>query len=212
MDVGANTGIYSILACAADPRVHVKAFEPFPEILKVLEHNIALNDFGDRIAVYPVALSDRSEQVALYVPEKTEGVLETSCSLEASFKGNCPSHVDVMAQTLDSLKLKEPISLVKVDIEGHEHAFLAGGYQTIQKDRPILLVEVLPPAQFQGLQDFLSSSGYRDFRLRPQTVIEAQEVTYDAEAWNHAFVPPERMSFFLKCCEICGLQVQRIGA
>ena len=45
IDIGANTGIYSLLAQATNPRAKVLAFEPIKRVRKKLKANILLNKF-----------------------------------------------------------------------------------------------------------------------------------------------------------------------
>ena len=60
-DVGANTGIFSLLATTANKSIIAHAFEPVPYIINLLRSNIAINsEISTRISVHECALSDRS--------------------------------------------------------------------------------------------------------------------------------------------------------
>ena len=48
LDIGANTGVYSLVASAINPKCQVTAFEPVPVVYKKLAGNIELNSFEDR--------------------------------------------------------------------------------------------------------------------------------------------------------------------
>ncbi len=48
VDVGANTGIFSLIACATNSDIRVIAFEPVPEIYEKLVTNVTINAFQDR--------------------------------------------------------------------------------------------------------------------------------------------------------------------
>src|SRR5260370_25620164 len=45
LDIGANTGLYAVLACAANPAAKVFAWEPVPYLAQKLRNNISLNGF-----------------------------------------------------------------------------------------------------------------------------------------------------------------------
>src|ERR1700722_13685174 len=62
-DIGANVGIYSLYAAAK--RVHVVAFEPAAGNYYLLNRNIELNGFADRVEAYCVALSDETSARSL---------------------------------------------------------------------------------------------------------------------------------------------------
>ena len=86
IDVGANNGLYSILAAIARPDLRGLAFEPYPPVVDVLRGNLAINALDARIDVVQCALSDHDGEAALFLPDQGHGLLETSCSLEAKFK------------------------------------------------------------------------------------------------------------------------------
>jgi len=68
VDVGANTGIYTLLACAASPHCRVVAFEPVPRVFRRLEENIALNGWQGRCEARCEAIADRDGVVPFHNP------------------------------------------------------------------------------------------------------------------------------------------------
>jgi FkbM family methyltransferase len=207
IDVGANNGLYSILACLT-PNRKVVAFEPLPTALDAFRRNLILNEMTGRVTIHEVALSDRKGTATLHIPSPGHGLLETSASLEAEFK---PSHsiIDVPVQRLDDLDCADFIGLMKVDIEGHEHAFLRGARATILRDRPIIFAEIVGPAKRGEIGAFLHSVDYMDFRLRPDMAIHDGEVLFDDAAWNHALIPNEKLLKFKEICDSCSLPMLR---
>ena len=175
---------------------------------RILALNIEANRLGERVEIQPVALSAESGSMTLYLPDPGHGLLETSCSLEASFK---PWHdtIEIESRRLDDIALPAPVTVMKVDIEGHEHAFLDGAAATIGRDRPFIFIEVLDvvPAVAAKLTAFLATADYVDFRLRPDMAILAADVGYDPAGWNHAFVPRDRLAVFLAACLASNLRV-----
>ena len=59
--------------------------------------------------------------------------------------------------SIDALGIAERISLAKIDVEGHERQVLEGMRETIDRDRPTLIVEGDDPAVAALLEEF----GYR---------------------------------------------------
>src|SRR5690606_20518794 len=59
LDIGANTGFYSLLACSVNSRAQVYAFEPVPKIFDLLRQNIEANNFGVRCEPRAVAVSNQ---------------------------------------------------------------------------------------------------------------------------------------------------------
>ena len=59
VDIGANIGVYSILA--ASKKAKVIAVEPVPSTFEMLKKNIILNDFQDLIEPLNIAISNKKE-------------------------------------------------------------------------------------------------------------------------------------------------------
>jgi FkbM family methyltransferase len=195
LDVGANTGLYALLAARVAPAVEVRAFEPYGAARAVLERNLALNpDLAGRVEVVPWAVSDRQGEAPLYVPSDAHGLVETSCSLDPTFKDDVVGAVTVPVTTLDDYTAgggtSGPVVLIKVDVEGHESQALAGAEAVLARDQPVVLVEVLPRADGAALTALVHRQGYRSFRLRPDGAVEEDHVAFDPAAWNHLLVPP----------------------
>ncbi|WP_246102242.1 FkbM family methyltransferase [Methylobacterium terricola] len=212
VDVGANTGLYSVMAAVIAPGRPILAFEPLPLALAALRRNIAANDIRHAIAVHESALSDHSGKATLHIPDPSHGLIETSASLEADFKprNRATTLLEVTVATLDSVDIPGPIGVIKVDIEGHEHAFLEGARATIARERPIVFIELLQGAPSHRIRHFVREMGYVDFRLRPDLAIhDGGEILYDPLAWNHALVPAERLLKFQEACQSCGLAMLR---
>lgn len=156
-DVGANIGIYSVLLAAAAPHGHVQAFEPVPETHQRLLHNIAANDVPN-VTVHNVALSDRAGTARMAVHPDAHG-----CDQIGEVEDGADA-LDVPTMTgdefLDTSASGDP-DLVKVDIEGHEPAFLDGAWGMFTRRRPVLMMEV-NPASWHGEEEVRRWQGSLD--------------------------------------------------
>lgn len=208
VDVGANTGVYTVMAAAVLPSRRIVAFEPLPSALEILKSNLEINGIAHQVELHEIALSETSGTAKFYLPDPGHGLVETSATLEPNFQ---PSHssVEVSISRFDDISIPDTIGVIKVDIEGHEYAFLRGARDVILRDRPIVFAEVVGPSKRAALGAFLHSVGYVDFRLRPDMAIHDGEVLFDNSAWNHAFVPSEKLSNFEKICESCNMPMLR---
>jgi FkbM family methyltransferase len=189
LDIGANNGIYSILACLAHGGLTSIAFEPYPPVIDVLQRNVALNSLEARISIEKYALSDSAGQAPLFVPHQPHGLLETSCSLEPDFKEAVADSIMIETRRLDTLTSPAP-TIIKLDVEGHEAKVLAGGRNTIAAAKPIIFVEVLRHADPTIMNEIAAENGYGRYRLRHDgVVVREQEIAFDLHAWNHVLVP-----------------------
>ena len=140
LDVGTNTGFYSLVAVMAHPSVRVVAYEPVPEIVTMLHANVAANPQGRRVEIRQVAVSDRTGTATLHLPPpQADGTVETSASVEGDFKDTIQRTFEVASETLDTAwrAAGQPsVSIVKIDVEGAEHRVLAEPPELVEASRP----------------------------------------------------------------------------
>jgi len=198
LDVGANTGVYALLAVTAHPRCRALAFEPVPELADLLRNNVAANPQGRRIHVREIAIGDHSGVAQLHLPPaQQDGTIETSASLDPRFKETIDRIVQVEMSTLDDAWATAghpPVTVIKVDVEGAEPRVIAGAHDLIATHRPLLAVEVLPRVDAEIYDRLLDDHRYVDVTLNPrEAVVNRPRVTPEPLAPNHLLVPWERL-------------------
>ncbi|MCU4186113.1 FkbM family methyltransferase [Acidiferrimicrobium sp. IK] len=209
LDVGANTGVYAVLALAARSKGRVVAFEPVPAIVELLRANLRINQpRARRVEVLERAITDVDGTVQLYLPPPSGTTIETSASLDPTFKEVTDVVLDVTAQRLDTWWAgagRPEVDLVKIDTEGTEHRVFAGASRLIQEQRPIVVYELLPRADPTGAERLVAGAGYVDVRLRPETLVAGGPVEFDPDGWNHALVPREKLPIVRAAADRLGL-------
>jgi FkbM family methyltransferase len=188
----------------------VHAFEPYAPALRTLQKNIDLNGFGKRIRVCRSALGAAHGRQPLYIPLQNHGLLESSASLNAEFKAEHSNVIDIDVTTLDAYVSDSDISRVgflKIDVESTEHEVLAGGPNTVARDRPLIVLEVLHLADHEWLDAFCRSNRYRVFTLQPGRIQPQTEVRFHGDAWNQCFCPEEKLPLLMKCAQKAALQI-----
>lgn len=123
VDVGANVGSYTVLACAA-AGADGACFEPVPGTYERLRENIRLNDLEHRVRCANVGVG------------KERGVVAFSSDMDAGNRvladGEARAgRIDVQVDTLDALLEGRQPSLMKIDVEGYETAVIAGADETL---------------------------------------------------------------------------------
>jgi FkbM family methyltransferase len=130
-DVGANVGLYSLLASRLVGAGHVFAFEPVPRNIFYLKRHLALNHITNT-QVFELAVADRDDTLRFQIEDTG---LMGHLSTEGGFW--------VSAATLDSLvddgKIQPP-NYIKMDIEGSELLALRGASECIQRHRPVIFL------------------------------------------------------------------------
>jgi FkbM family methyltransferase len=146
IDVGAFIGLHSLYLtrrCVTAGNL-VYAFEPQPVLYKILKENIKANALDTRIQAFPMALSGTSGLVKMAVP-KDYDQWENPGGLgfvDDQFQNDQLKSIQVVMMPLDAFQLKN-ISLMKIDVEGQELQMLCGAKETIARERPVLIVELM---------------------------------------------------------------------
>jgi len=210
-DVGANSGIYSIIAALA-PASSVDAFEPFPPALVCLRRNLALNGLTDRVFVCEAAAGRECGQAELYVPTKDFGdVLETAASLNPKFRKSHSEVIRVPLLTLDEHARRRgvrDVTLMKIDVESQEHVVLEGAAGILDSSRPIVFLEVLERGDSGALEALRRRYRMLVFCLAGSAVLPCAEVRPRAEGTNQVLCPEERRDDFLGAVRDCGLEAK----
>jgi FkbM family methyltransferase len=139
VDVGAHIGYYTLLfSRLVGPTGHVVAFEPVPKNFEFLSENLRLNRCTN---VEPVnrAVLDRREQLCIEMPKNDP--LPVGVSFANS---NNQGDVIVEAVSLDEYLLEQTkrVDFLKVDAEGAEDRVLDGARALIERDHPVIMMEV----------------------------------------------------------------------
>ena len=133
VDVGANAGSYTILACAA-VGARGYAFEPGPDAYRRLTENVRLNRIEDRVTCLEMCLGAEPGTVLL-----TDDLDSANHALAPGEPG--ARTVTAAVSTLDAVLDGERPALVKIDVEGYEAAVLEGARRTL--DEPTLLAAII---------------------------------------------------------------------
>lgn len=178
-DVGANVGNHS--AALRDIAGHIYAFEPNPALLARLNEMIVRNGV-DNITAVGLALSDRAGAGRLSVPagHSERAALKDTAGAEAA--------VDVEVTTGDSFIAEAGITrlnLVKIDVEGHEPAVLAGLAATLERLRPIVVFERYATGPAYSRDAFARLlAGYRLFGTQKRKLMVGAPPGYRLEPFD----------------------------
>jgi len=164
LDIGANLGIYSYYF--RNKFKFINSFEPLKEVSNGLK---ALN--LKNIRVHNTAISNQEGTRILHVPMLLGNPSPGLASLEKR-DGLCKEHI-VKVETIDSFSFDD-VSLIKIDVEGHELSVLRGSIETIKRCRPIILVEIEQRHIKQDIKDVFSeflNLNYNGFFLKRNKLI-----------------------------------------
>lgn len=165
LDVGSNKGSYLYSMALWAQSSPVVAFEPQGKLALYLMHACQRCGFTN-VIVENLALSDRQGELDLFIPGDGDS---PGASLEAGIADRTICRQEtVKVSTLDAYaaeKLRAPVRVIKIDVEGHELAVVQGGLALIRRDKPLLVIEcegrhLSAGKTVRGFISFVVSLGY----------------------------------------------------
>ena len=183
LDIGANIGVISqaLLACGYD----VEAFEPQPELCKILNENLAFvvdRKRGDY----------NTYNVAVGASEGTAKMPKVQYAAKGNFGGlgigtkSIYGSYDVPVQTIDSFNY-EDVGFMKIDVEGYEYEVLQGAENTIGRCRPIMYIEDDRSEKSRALRKMIDLLGYDIEEHRPTLYREKNFFELKKNVWDRNF-------------------------
>lgn len=138
LDIGANLGLTALALAQIAPQAKVLAFEPVANAYALLQKNIATNQIAN-VTTFNIALGNSCGYANLFVNDRNYAssfIVSTSSQQDS---GQVPLQRldDFLAQRDDCR-----IGFIKIDVEGYELEVLAGAAATLQRDQPIVLLEM----------------------------------------------------------------------
>jgi FkbM family methyltransferase len=163
VEAGAHIGVYAVTACrdlVAESRALL--LEPNPDALALLVPNLKA---FDRATICKAAASDRVGTSVLHLPSTADAAWARVG--DGAFPGG--RSVEVLTTTVDVEvdRLGLLPSFIKIDVEGHELAVLAGAMTTMRGARPVVLCEVSGDTA-QAVSEIAKGLAYDLFRVHPR--------------------------------------------
>lgn len=152
IDIGGNVGTHTLLLSEiVSPGSKIYVFEPvYPDIIKM---NVDENHLQDHVIIYGVGVGNKNETIKVPIYPRNcvrnfgrlsliHHDTELTEYLSPSLLKKCQTKMTtIKVVTLDSKKLTN-ISIMKIDVEGMELQVLEGAMDTIQRERPVIFMEI----------------------------------------------------------------------
>jgi FkbM family methyltransferase len=159
-DLGANTGVYSLLAKSINPKASVFAFEPVERVYDKLVANNNLNSYD--IKCVKKAISNINGEATIY-DKDTEHTYSVTVNSDTSTDKETSIPTTIETLRLDTFTESEHLSkidLLKVDVETHEVEALEGFGTYLKAFEPTFIIEILNDEIAKGIEDLISGIDY----------------------------------------------------
>ena len=139
-DIGANIGQHSLFMSLHADQVH--SFEPYSAVSQKLERHSELNAIGN-IQLHKVGLSKQQEELDFYAPTgRNQGIGSFDAGTVSKGNKNLGKLALVRGDDYLAQNKLQDIALLKIDVEGFEKNVVEGLTDTLEKSRPVIVVEV----------------------------------------------------------------------
>ncbi len=150
-DIGANVGQHSLFMSKFVKDVH--AFEPYPPVLKRFRKNIRINQIKN-IHIHDVGLGNEGGNLPFFEPPESD--LGHGSFIMKEFNTTNVKSLSVVVgdEWLKKIAVSH-VDIIKCDIEGFEKNALLGLRNTLEKNRPIIVMELISglDTSFKNIDD-----------------------------------------------------------
>ncbi|MFC7204250.1 FkbM family methyltransferase [Haloferax namakaokahaiae] len=180
IDVGANTGTYTLAAAASDPSVRVVAVEPNARVADQLTSNIRLNEFENRVTHLACGIGNADETRTFHQSSYDE-LGSFSVAHASAWEASVEERVELQMRRLDSLVESgevPPPDHIKIDVEGFGMEVLEGATSVLERHQPTIYFEVHDARDGHdesAAAAVLRERGYRLIPVREGWVCEPRE-------------------------------------
>lgn len=190
-DIGANIGVYSFFLASVleAEELAIHAFEPTPNLASIARQIAEDNCLSYQVE--ELAMGSSCGSAELHLSQKTD----SSNSLLKGFRKSIKS-ITVALDTVDNYSQKVGFmpSVIKIDTEATEPDVLLGCSETIRKNRPWIICEVLAGRTESKLMEVMKPYGYHYYHINDSLSWMAQakiygDTTYQYRDWLFAPEP-----------------------
>jgi FkbM family methyltransferase len=198
LDIGANVGMSALSIFCLKPNAQVISFEPnpinYPYLDKVVDkfanfeyHKIGLGDRETTLEFYyPIYNGKPMTALGSFNYKNAAQWLSSQTVYFFDERKLKIEKITVEVKTLDSFNLNP--DFIKIDVEGFEHKVLVGAQKTLDRCRPILLIEGVAPQD--STDTFLKARDYYIYKFQKNRFY-----ANDYKSANNFFIPQEKLYF-----------------
>jgi FkbM family methyltransferase len=191
LDIGANTGVYGLVAKTTNSKAKVYAFEPVKRVYEKLVQNNALNHFDIKCVNKAISNSDGKATIYDTANEHTYSVT-VNVNTNPDSTISIPTEIETI--TLDTFIKEEnlrKIDLMKIDVEKHEVEALEGFQEHLIHYQPTMLIEILDDEVANGVHRLLNGIDYLFFNIDEENGIRQVQRLSKSKFYNFLICKPE---------------------
>ena len=144
IDIGANSGLYSLIVGKKFKYINVKSFEPIKESIKKFKKNIVLNEDIKNIEIHNFGLSNKNSRLLMKALKKKNYIQKGGFGVVNKFDDLTNLHTEYAEFKLgdEILNFVNKQIMIKIDTEGHEKNVLEGLKNIFINNKIFLQIEI----------------------------------------------------------------------
>ncbi len=167
LDIGSNIGNHSLYFLLERGARFSYCFEPAKETFDILKKNIELNHLENRTKIFNAGVGNGAGSACISLSrEKNTAYTQITLQEEG----------DVKVVGVDELGIKDKISFVKIDVEGFELEVIKGMFNTLKRDKPMMMIEIWT-RNLEEIHKIMDPMGY-EFDLMEDRGYQADYVCF----------------------------------
>jgi FkbM family methyltransferase len=204
LDIGANVGLYSIVAAKINSKIKIYSYEPDPFVFTRLEKNIQYNS-TKKINIQRWAIGVRNGVLEMYVPDISVNTTTSSIhreQLTSYYKGMKYKKIEVPERSIDEIWFETDIpDLIKLDVEMNEYSALLGMKKVLAAGKSVLFIEIfndtikkkqvpsLPENYTLTIQELITQAGYYFYGLCKEGIFKFEDLRFRIDSYNYLVLP-----------------------
>jgi FkbM family methyltransferase len=176
-DVGANIGVYTILA-SAEIGAKTYSIEPIPYTFNSLASNIIINNIQEKVIQLNVGVGD--EEKVLFFTSNLDTVNHVVSSSDSEI-----AKVSVKTILIDNISEKDKPILMKIDVEGFETPAILGATNTLSNPKlKALIIELNGSGLRYGYDDTEIHKKLLNYGFKPYNYLPRQRELIEIDKYN----------------------------
>jgi FkbM family methyltransferase len=178
LELGGNIGYYTVAGAIASKGAPYTVVEPHPRSARLLRENLRLNGITNVTVLERAVVGDDQKTVELWVPKLDADEAPAMAFVQGAGEATLEALKAVVVDCVSIKDLIDGVDLLKLDIEGYEHAVLGPIIDTLLTQRPTIFVEVLDDAvSLKALLDrLIVEGGYKASAITPNGLVPIDRI------------------------------------
>lgn len=200
LDLGANIGYFSLLVANDFPSAKIISFEPIKALFQNMNDNISLNNIKN-ISTINAAVGEINDEEDLFV-SAPDNLGMSSFKQPENYSGKKEKVIVVTIDDWFKTSGLSKIDIIKLDVEGSELAGLKGMKEVLQKQKPVLIVEINPETLIMfnlkpsDIYDYLRQFNFEGFLILENCRLKHLNPAEISQTANVLFIHNEKANVY----------------